>query len=477
MFKKHLQKSYLIIIFISLFLILPTGWARTTSLNPVLVKDINPSFQDSSPKFLVNVNGTLFFRADDGIHGHELWKSDGTEAGTVMLKEIGTNSSYVSNLVNFNGTLLFTSNEGPEDVELWKSDGTIDGTVYVTDLPGYMRQPMVVNDLLFFITYDIHGGELWRTDGTASGTFMVKDIYPGAFSISETPETNVDLTNFNGNVFFRARNSGFNYELWKSDGTEAGTVMVTDIPYGGLYPDLLTVVGDTLYFAGGGYASSFYRDELWKSDGTTAGTVRVKDFEIENDSEIRGMINMNGKLLLSIYEGGAAEEGGSLWESDGTEAGTILLKDNLYTTFSHYHNLPRFKETAMMNGILFFLGISNDGTGLWKSDGTEAETVFVKEGGGGEMTVVDNLLFFRGSDDAHGSELWRSDGTTAGTVMVKDLKTGVGAGSWPSYLTEVNGTLFFEADDYHHGDELWKVSVSDTPAELDHHVYLPTILK
>ena len=53
-----------------------------------MVKDINTGVDaDSDPTYLANVNGTLYFRANDGINGFELWKSDGTEAGTVMVKD------------------------------------------------------------------------------------------------------------------------------------------------------------------------------------------------------------------------------------------------------------------------------------------------------------------------------------------------------------------------------------------------------
>ena len=88
---------------------------------------------------LTNVDGTLYFEASNATDGFELWKSDGTAAGTVMVKDInpGPDGSNPSDLTNVNGTLYFEANDGPNGAELWKSDGTAAGTVMVKDIdPG-----------------------------------------------------------------------------------------------------------------------------------------------------------------------------------------------------------------------------------------------------------------------------------------------------------------------------------------------------
>jgi ELWxxDGT repeat protein len=118
------------------------------------------------------VNGTLFFSADDGIHGESLWKSDGTPGGTVMVKNInpGPGDSKPTNLTNMKGTLFFVARDGVHGSELWMSDGTKKGTVMVKDIkPGSKGSALrlvdtlkPVNGTLFFDAADkTHGYELW----------------------------------------------------------------------------------------------------------------------------------------------------------------------------------------------------------------------------------------------------------------------------------------------------------------------------
>jgi ELWxxDGT repeat protein len=486
---------------------------------PQLLADINPGAGNSFPLQMVVIGSTTYFWADDGTHGNEVWKTDGTTAGTSMVTNI--NNPY--RLTNVNGELFFTADDGTHGTELWKSDGTTAGTSMVKDIyPGSSypnssnpRELTNVNGTLYFTANDGHGYELWKSAGTTAGTVMVADINPNNINPgSGGPD---HLTNVNGELFFEANDGIHGYELWKSDGTVAGTILVKDIYpgsrwvngyYGNYYvvnsssPSNLTNVNGELFFTAD---DGTHGTELWKSDGTTAGTSMVKDIYpgyfggsvYPNSSNPRQLTNVNGTLYFAANDG---THGTELWKSDGTAAGTTLVSDiNPGNGASYPQNLTN------VNGELFFT--ANDGTTgaeLWKSDGTAGGTTMVEDINPGttttwyytgaygtftntvtttgsnplNLTNVNGTLYFTANDGTHGYELWKSDGTTAGTTMLADIKPGSSTHSYTSYsetrsatlpnssfpsnLTNLNGTLLFSADDGVHGTELWMLPDAST---------------
>ncbi|MFH0825237.1 MAG: ELWxxDGT repeat protein, partial [Pseudomonadota bacterium] len=225
--------------------------------------------------------GSLYFVNDDGTHGKELWRTDGTWAGTWMVADInpGKKDGDPSELTVFNSVLYFAADDGASGRELWRSDGTGEGTWQVADInpgkkDGDPHNLTAMNGGLFFVAADGKAGnELWKSDGTAAGTLLVEDIQVG--SKGSDPAW---LTNVGGTLFFAADDGKAGNELWKSDGTAAGTLLVEDIQVGskGSDPTWLTNVGGTLFFAADDGEAG---NELWKSDGTAAGTLLVEDID------------------------------------------------------------------------------------------------------------------------------------------------------------------------------------------------------
>ena len=441
----------------------------TSQINAqVMVKNIAPGALSSSPSYLTNVNGTLYFKAWDATNGFELWKSDGTSLGTVLVKDIrpGAGDSNPSNLTNVNGTLFFSADNGTNGVELWKSDGTIAGTVLVKDMyPGSNGSSpsslTAVNGILFFSVYvgSAQGNELWKSDGTISGTVNIGASCRNPFN----------LISSNGLLYFGARDASGIYgaELWKSDGSLAGTVMVKDIFPGpsdsnftGNY--YLTDINNIVYFVADNGTTGF---ELWKSDGTNAGTVLVSDINPgSTGSNSSNLKNVNGTLFFIADNG---SNGSELWKSDGTNAGTAMVKDIYPGSFGSINSAV--VNLTNLNGTLYFSADNGiNGSELWKSNGTTSGTVMVKDINPGSNSSMSGLfpyytnsngtLYFNAyGNTPGGNELWKSDGTFAGTVAVNDINPGNNSSN-PSYLTDINGILYFSADDGTNGVELWKYS-------------------
>lgn len=448
---------------LSSFLIFST--VAATAQAPQLLKDIFPGAASSNPYFFTpSDDSLLWFTADDGVYGTEIWRSNGTESGTFMVKDIVQGFSFPTHLTAASGRLYFNLNFSGLGEELWTSDGTEAGTDIVLDIwPGSASSNPnfhcnLGSTLLFSANALFLGHELWKTDGTPGGTSIVKDINPD--SGDSYPSY---MTNVNGTVFFWADDGTHGSELWKSDGTTAGTVLVKDInpgPQGSIPLNInnLASFKGKLYFNANDGAKG---PELWVSDGTEAGTMLVSDINPgANGSDPSMFTPFDDSLLWFRANNGAT--GTELFISDGTGGGTKLVKDiRPGATGSDLDHL------TLVNGTLFFSAFDADvsfaGNELWKSDGTAAGTVLVKDIYPGILdsdidwlTNANGALYFAAKDDVHGVELWKSDGTATGTVLVADLWPG-SQSSAPTQLAMLNGSLFFAAGDGQSGYELWTI--------------------
>ena len=364
-----------------------------------LLKDINPGSASSNICYLTNVDNTMFFAATNGINGMELWKTDGTDNGTVMVKDIkvGPANSSIGYLTEVNHMLFFVGNNGSAGTELWKSDGTTTGTIMVRDIrPGSMGSNpsglVNLNGIVYFAADDgINGMELWKSDGTSTGTVLVKDI--NSLSASSYPQS---LANLNGMLYFAAENGSNGVELWKSDGTAGGTILLKDIWPGASdsYPSGLITAGSTLFFSA---TDGIKGTELWKSDGTTAGTVLVKDIWPGIESGAAG--NFSEFIHKLVFTGNDGVSGYTTWQSDGSAQGTTVATigapgnmqelvettGNIYASISENEigrELWAISYTSILPlHMLEFNGILSDHTAIldWKTDNEITTDEFIVE--------------------------------------------------------------------------------------------------
>lgn len=381
-----------------------------------LFKDLNPGAASSQPGDFVKFSDTkFFFTAADATNGAELWVSDGTVAGTQLFVDInpGAAGSYPTELTMSGGKLYFSAQTAASGVELWVSDGTTGGTRLVGEInagaasssPAWLVD--VGGTLFFTATSSAYGKELWKSNGTSGTTTMVKDIYPG--SVGSNPGT---LTALGSLVIFVASDNSYGQEVWRSDGTSAGTYLLKDIRSGADGSSTYGMVecNGAVYFDaddGALFGQGSYGTELWKTDGTTSGTVLVKDINPGvADSFPVGMTNANGVLYFQAED---EEHGVELWKSDGTAAGTVLVKD-IYPGTEWSDPL----DFAPLGGYLLFAARdASGGRELWRTAGTATTTVRVMDinpGTGSSnpslLTASNGKVFFSASNGTAGAEPW-----------------------------------------------------------------------
>ena len=416
-----------------------------TAAGTYMVRDVNPGAQSSIPQSLTEMGGNVYFVANDGVNRHQIWKSDGTASGTFMLTSFSTASGTLPQLsLGVVGETLFISGFDSE-WGVWKSDGTVEGTVKLRAFGGGFSgvKPdhfTTIGDVIYFTANDgTSGTELWKSDGTAEGTVRVKDIFAGTSGSTPT-----SLFNHQGTLYFAASDGALGSELWRSDGTEAGTALVKDIVPGsvGSRPTEFIAVNDVLYFL----AEDDSFQELWRTDGTAGGTVQVY-------GAVRELIEYDGAL----YGFGT----GSIIRSDGTTAGTELV-----ATFN-WPNYGADIQPVVAGDLMYFIGYSSaEQNEVWVTDGTASGTHILKDIGtarGGSrddflLSTLGDSLLFGATSSLSGRDLWISDGTEAGTTLVRPVTLST-VSSQPNDLIEFDGALYFfarVADVNGDRDALWR---------------------
>lgn len=436
-----------------------------TPAGTYLLRDINPGSRAANPEQLTVVGNLVFFVATVAGMGTELWRTDGTTAGTFLLRDdAGSNSGAPLTLAAYGGWLYFDACDAATGCsELWRSDGTEAGTVLFADLvPGTgSATPRLLaagaGRLFFTASTTATGRELWSTDGTVSGTRLVVDANPGA--ASSTFQTAIGSPQ--GIFFVGNDGSATGNELYLSDGTVAGTRRVADLWAGTASPGItaLTAFGNGVLFAaddgtGGG-------TEPWFSDGTAAGTRRLGDLRPGAASSSPSAFTQLA-AGLAVFAATTDATGTELYRTDGTAAGTTIVADIQAGTASSSPN-----SFAAMGGFALFAADPNSvtiGEELWRTDGTAAGTSLVADlypGGNGVyarhsspygLAVVGNTVFFGATLASPGTELCSSDGTATGTHLVMDLYPAQGGSEPTMFRSTANGVVFGAANNLWRSD-------------------------
>lgn len=381
-----------------------TSGGASASTSPLTAFDDNlVTGTAGEPSRLTAAGGLIFFWQDG--HGEDdralrLWRSDGTPGGTVRLHEFtdfGDFRNTGAPPAPLGNQVFFAARTDPGVAQLWASDGTPAGTRPVLDFPALSPLARLqilgaAGGRLLLAWNSTSPSVLYSTNGTPAGTaeLLRGDFY--AYAPANFFQT--------GPLVYLRLDRGASAELWKSDGTPAGTVLVAALAA----TNLVGLASNIYFFAG---------TTLYRSDGTGPGTVALKTFPPDPSGSplVPSLTAFAGRLYFAADD---EVHGSELWTSDGTAGGTVLLADLFPGPFSSHPD---------------------------------------------NLTVAGGRLFFTADDGAHGSELWESDGTAAGTRMVEDLAPGPSS-SHPSLLSSAGNLLYFTADDGATGNELWALPLA-----------------
>lgn len=409
----------------------------------------------------------VLFTAGDSIHGVQLWTSDGTPQGTRLMKQINPAgwafpNSLATTFTPFDGKVYFPAQDPDHGYELWRSDGTTAGTQLVVDAsPGPssgalhdLRQPCVAGPNLFFLarTASDSYGYLWRLGPGQEAAMRLLDGYQGEWSGDASSPVP-----WNSELVFHGGTATLGATVWRTDGTPSGTRLAAT----GLLPmsALAVLEGRALFLATGDTAGG-RGFGLWSCDLTTGDSrllIPMADQILPHWDPQVGLRFNEGYALVEVWEGTLPDRYG-LWRTDGTPEGTFRLADLAEPT-------GFIAQARGFQGRTWFA--ANDGLHgmeLWVTDGTPGGTRMFKElttgtngsypgmsaafllPTGGFFAFRGRLYFGAGGPNPENHVLWVSDGTPEGTRRLVGLTDGdARVPKLPAAFCAVGDTLYFSA--------------------------------
>ncbi len=430
---------------------------------PTLFLDINklPTV-GSEPNDLLRVGTKVFFTANDGSTGRELWVTDGSTNETYLVRDIysGSKSSQPGAFFAIDNILYFAATDAANGLQIWRSDGTTAGTYRLTSFLNSSNQlrPVIIQpegDLggsLYFILENSQR-ELWRIDGD---TDQVQRIKTFALEVSR-PKQFVRSGNYLYFYTEYSQYSGKRPELWRTDGTEAGTIPLRLI-HGNSSTAMMVPWNDKLIFktfvdAAGlsGYVA------LGVTDGTIEGTELLFSPEQQaNLSNASLALNVNGVLVLQTSTGLWRYTGGSAMPiQDPAFAGSNLFGGNFLVEGDHLY----FRSTTRVEGpygydtmyLYRYTVTTNELSLIYKERYTNVSLDVAW------MSAYENAIIFR-IDALHSStrgEFLISDGTENGTTLLS-LDTPDGVLTYPNNFTRINDQLLVVGMTQDLGREIYK---------------------
>lgn len=431
------------------------------------ITDLNPGAEDASPTRFFDYQGQLLFRATDGTNGVELWITDGTPAGTRLVRNINDDpgvsrgNSNPDNFILYNDKVYFKARDASTGDELWETDGTTDGTRLVDDInPGSTGSNpfdfIEFNGEIYFTARGAEvSSEMYRYDVMGDTAALVIDIRPG-----NSPAVPNFKTLFDGRMFFTANDGATGTELWASDGFADGTMRISDIRQGGngnTSPSQYFVYNDELYFRAD---NDTLGQELYKTDGSLNPPTLVKDLVPgAGDGRPGDFFEFGGMLFFTAETDSLGQE---LWMTDGTEEGTVLFAD--INPGSEDSDVESFIEIEGP-GSNFGVFVADAG------DGSKLHLLFFSEAPGFEYEALDiapteeelldpedlvwtgSTLYFSAETPTDGQELYQLGVLDETATKISDIGPGAEDGGIDDIFL-IGDRLYFEADDSL-GRELW----------------------
>lgn len=433
-----------------------------------LLKDINTDVVTAGAALHGGIvaGASYYFSANANEDVWGLWRTDGTDAGTVRLT--GPSVSVSSEFAQLGTRVLFAGHTDATGFEPWISDGTPQGTAPLADLsPGPFSSmstchppPVVHGRALINIFLETTGLYVYATDGTLAGT---QPLFSPGTPFATAPQL-CEFAVYGGDLYFALGN-----EIWKTDGTLAGTSQVYASSLQNFNPHNFAESNGLLYFI----ALDGSRRQLWRTDGTAPGTQQVTQLT-KDPADFHNFTPLGAFTLFRADCGGGPEC--SLYRTDGTAAGTVLISDKRTRGAHPLRPLP------VLNGRAFVYGsdrLTSSNRALYSTDGATFDALFPLAGGSGPRfvpteVVAGRILGLDQSMSSNRNDLVRSDGTDAGTVHLATFPGGRGLtevdGFFPGFpqpIRLVGQSLVFEADDGMHGDELWVIRNGEPSANVD----------